>query len=215
MRAYTRYNNEELFLKTGQLIPIGIKKGHGFNDWRQAATYLEWVIEHGDTLAINIDLDCFVTDWGVICALIQDFKKGGYTHCGIPDAGVLKGRSNLSWVVMNPFFNLFKSDVILDKKESLSWESIRRTGFKREWYYQRPEFVADYEQIMWEPFNGLYNWLYEWGKPLFIEGDLHSDGISTIVKYKGRPFALHSWYSREYHGAHKDRIDKLFMEAKG
>ena len=88
MKAYTRYNNSHLFNWMQSLVPIEVTKGEGFNDWRDAATYLEWVVSHGDRVAMNIDIDCFVTDWDVLIELVKDFEKGGYTYCGIPDAGV-------------------------------------------------------------------------------------------------------------------------------
>lgn len=215
MKAYTRYNNPALFDKMQLLMPVEVSKGEGFNNWRDAATYLEWVIEKRDRLAINIDIDCFVTDWAVLQEMIADFNAGEYTHAGIPDAGVMQGRSNLSWVVMNPFFNLFNSFKIYNRAVGYSWSSIRRTGFKREWYFDRPAFVNEYEQCMWEPFNGFFNWLYEWGKPMWLTGDLHPDGVSTIIKYNGKPFALHSWYSREYdhNEEQRKRIDELYQEA--
>lgn len=220
MKAYTRYNNETLFKYCQSLCPYPIIKGDGFNDWRDAATYLEWVVSHWDRVAMNIDIDCFITDHLVLDELIQDFQDGGYTYCGIPDAGALQGRSNLSWVVANPFFNLFDSYRIMMEHTVVSadmdWEDIRRFGFMPRWYHERPDWVSEYEQCMWEPFNGFFNWLYSWGRPLFLQGDLHPDGISTIIKYKDRPFALHSWYSREFNHnpEQRERIINLYNEAR-
>lgn len=219
LKAYTRYNNEHLFKYCQSLVPIEVEKGKKFNNWRDAATYLEWVVSHGDRVAMNIDIDCFVTDWDVLMELVKDFEEGGYTYCGIPDAGVIPGRANLSWVVTNPFFNLFDSNRILMEravtKQDMDWEDIRRFGFRWNWYEQRPDWVSEYEQCMWEPFNGFFNWLYSWGSPLFIQGETHSDGISTVIKYKDRPFALHSWYSREFNAnpEHRARITNLYREA--
>jgi len=217
MKLYTRYNNEELFKMMQSLVPYDVIKGTDFNHWTDASSYLQWVIEKGDDIAVNIDLDCFVTDWSVVEELVRDFKNGEYTHAGIPDAGHLQGRNNTSWVVQNPFFNIFSSSRVLWHygRTNMKWEDISRMGFKMEWYHQRPSFVSEYVQCMHEPFNGIFNWLYEVGNPMWLQGELHKDGISTIIKYNGKPFALHSWYSREYKcdQVQKKRIDNLYKEA--
>jgi len=219
MKTYTRYNNPVLFERCQQLCPFPIIKGEGFNHWTHAADYLEWIIEHGDDVAMNIDIDCFITDQSVLQALITDFKAGEYTHAGISDGGCLSGRNNISWAVMNPFFNLFASDWI---KQSLPLsfrevEEVREYGFRPEMNKLKPDFIPDYERSMWEPFNGFFNWLMVHGKPMWLHGDLHSDGISTVIKYQGKPFAIHTWYSREYnHNAEqKARIDARYKEALG
>jgi hypothetical protein len=217
MKTYTRYNNEALYTKAQSLCPYPIIKGEGFNHWKDAATYLEWLIEQGDECAMNIDQDCFITDVSVLEELIADFKSGGYTHAGISDGGCLSGRNNISWAVMNPFFNLFASTAILPKGMDFTkhWKDIRDFGFRPDFNHFKPSFIPEYETSMHEPFNGFFNWLFEYGRPMWLHGDLHSDGISTVIKYNDKPFALHSWYSRQYdHDPNqKARIDKLYEEA--
>jgi hypothetical protein len=226
MKTYTRFNNQALFDKAQSLCPFPIIKGEGFNHWTDAARYLEWLIMQGDEYAMNIDQDCFITDEAVLADLIRDFKVGGYTHAGISDGGCLSGRNNISWAVMNPFFNLFAAGRIRDKRNvtdfNPTWENIREFGFMPKWNQKasgksrKPHFIPDYERSMWEPFNGFFNWLFEYGQPMWLHGDLHEDGVSTIIKYQGKPFALHTWYSREYgkDTYHHDRIDDRFEEAK-
>lgn len=225
MKTYTRYNNPTLFDKAQSLCPYPIIKGEGFNHWKDAATYLEWLIEQGDEYAMNIDQDCFITDVSVLEELIADFKSGGYTHAGISDGGCLSGRNNISWAVMNPFFNLFNGKAIRYSKSitdfTPTWGNIRTMGFKpiwnakKNWQGKRPSHIPEYETSMWEPFNGFFNWLFEYGRPLWLHGELHADGISTIIKYKDKPFALHSWYSRDYDYStdQRKRIDKLYLES--
>lgn len=222
MKTYTRFNNQTLFDKCQSLCPYPIVKGEGFNHWTDAATYLEWLIEQGDEYAMNIDQDCFITDVSVLNQLIEDFIHGGYTHAGISDGGCLSGRNNISWAAMNPFFNLFASDAVSRQiqawcqTEGLDKECVRDFGFRPDFGMEKPPFIPEYEKSMWEPFNGLFNFLFHYGSPLWIHGDLHEDGISTIIKYGGKPFALHSWYSRDYNhdAGQKKRIDALYNEAK-
>jgi len=199
------------------LCPYEVIKGEGFNHWTHAADYLEWVVSHGDEVAMNIDIDCFITDESVLNQLIKDFREGTYTHAGISDGGCLSGRNNISWAVMNPFFNLFASDWI---KSSIPFnlerlEDVRDFGFRPSMNDRKPDFIPEYEKSMWEPFNGFFNWLFEYGEPLWLHGDLHEDGISTIIKYKNRPFAIHTWYSREYttNEEQNKRIDERFKES--
>lgn len=215
MKTYTRFNNQALFDKAQSLCPFPIIKGEGFNHWKDAATYLEWIIEQGDDYAMNIDQDCFITDDTVLAELIEDFKSGGYTHAGISDGGCLSGRNNISWAVMNPFFNLFAPRAI-DVLPAMPWKDIRDYGFRPDFNSRKPSHIPEYETSMWEPFNGFFNWLFEYGRPLWLHGELHEDGISTIIKYKDKPFALHSWYSRDYNhdATQKARIDALYNEAR-
>lgn len=220
MKTYTRFNNQTLFDKAQSLCPFPIIKGEGFDHWKDAATYLEWLIEQGDDYAMNIDQDCFITDTSVLSELISDFKAGGYTHAGISDGGCLSGRNNISWAVMNPFFNLFDSEAILIQRvgdcwANYDWQDIRDFGFRPEMNARKPDFIPEYETSMWEPFNGFFNWLFEYGKPMWLHGELHADGISTIISYNDKPFALHSWYSREYNhdATQRARIDALYNEA--
>lgn len=165
---------------------------------------------------MNIDQDCFITDKAVLAELIADFKSGGYTHAGISDGGCLSGRNNISWAVMNPFFNLFAPSAIQRLELPTPFVSdIRDFGFRPDFNARKPDFISEYETSMWEPFNGFFNWLFEYGRPLWLHGELHTDGISTIIKYKDKPFALHSWYSRDYNHdkEQRDRIDALYKEA--
>jgi hypothetical protein len=219
MNLYTRYNNETLFQRCQDFVPHTITKGENFNHWWDAAHYLTWVIEKRDQLAINIDVDCFITDWSVVEQLVSDFKQGGYSHAGVSDSAYLGYRKNISWAVMNPFFNLFRSSDILTVKGGTEWDDIHQYGFRPEWNKNKPPFVPEYERSQWEPFNGLFNWLFSWGKPLWLEAETHSDDNSTILKYQGKPFAIHTWYSRFYGGDseegefHTTRIDDRYKEA--
>ena len=223
MNIYTRYNNETLFQRCQEFVPIEITKGENFNHWWDAAHYLTWVIEKGDEVAINIDVDCFITDWSVVEQLVSDFKEAGYSHAGVSDSAYLGYRKNISWAVMNPFFNLFASSSIMEAKDdpvcNRSWDEIHQFGFQLPFNLRKPPFVPEYERSQWEPFNGLFNWLFSWGKPMWLEAETHWDDNSTILKYQGKPFAIHTWYSRFYGGDseegqfHTNRIDYRYKEA--
>jgi hypothetical protein len=60
-----------------------------------------------------------------------------------------------------------------------------------------------------EPFDGLFYFLHDKGNPLNLSAITHEDNISTGLIYN-KLFCWHSWYSREYNGGHKKRINDLF-----
>lgn len=218
VRYVTRHNNDELYEMMNSLLPIEVEKIQGFDDWVGAVKYLEHILESETKLVVNIDLDCFIFDWSVVEELIKDMNDCnlGYTHCGASDAS-MKGRANSSWVVMNPFFNVFDIGSI----PTINFEEAYHEGYRSEWsksrcsYLPEPIEMVAYEQPFTEPFNGLFNTLFLYGNPLFLKTREHEDGISTVLMYKDKEFALHSWYSREFNfdEFHRERILKLYQEA--
>jgi hypothetical protein len=210
--AVTRYNNEELFQMMQSLVPIPVQKIEGFDDWIGAVKYLEHILSIPDVdFIVNIDLDCFITDWSVIDELISKIDGTSYTHLGISDAE-MKGRENDSEVVMNPFFNVFNMKAVKSLEYYGEWGKIYKQGYNIKW----SEIEGNYKQPFTEPFNGIFNWLYEYGKAGFLENETHEDGISVVAKFNGKPFALHSWYSREFNHDtfHRQRIINLYEDAK-
>jgi hypothetical protein len=224
-KVFTRYNNEELFQMMRSFMPsdVEIVKGEDFNDWTQASDYLHWVLEQDVDFAINVDLDCFIFDWPEVINLMDFMWLRGFTHCGIPDGGVLAGRE-LSWAVMNPHFNIFNvRDIrkIIDKV-GMSREMIDQHPFLPHWEELRPKMINEKYTIgMHEPFDGLFHFLYRYGRPLLLNGKNEfmdkdpEDITNTIYGLNGR-FAYHTWYSREfnYSDYHKRRIIRCYMAAK-
>lgn len=225
-KVYTRYNNEELFQMMRSFIPpdVEVVKGEDFNDWTQASDYLHWVLEQDVDFAINVDLDCFIFDWPEVINLMDFMWLRGFTHCGIPDGGVLAGRE-LSWAVMNPHFNIFNvRDIrkIIDKV-GMSREMIDQHPFLPHWEELRPKMINEKYTIgMHEPFDGLFHFLYRYGRPFLLRGVnefmvmFDPEDITNTIYGLNRPFAYHTWYSREYNHTeyHKERIDKCFSVAK-
>lgn len=215
-RYVTRHNNDELYEMMNSILPIEVEKIQGFDDWVGSVKYLEYILDLDAQIVVNIDLDCFIFDWGVVEELIKDMKdsKLNYTHCGASDAS-MEGRANDSWVVMNPFFNVFN----LSRTPSINFEKAYHEGYRTDWNKDIEFYLPDYKmeaykQPFTEPFNGLFNTLYLYGNPLFLKTRLHEDGISVVLIYKNKEFAYHSWYSREFNfdEFHRNRILKLYQE---
>lgn len=215
MKVYTRYNNEELFDMMQGFIPLPVTKCDTFNYWEKAADYIAHVLEQNDDVAVNVDLDCFIFDWAVVEELAAYMVEHGYTHCGFPDSGVMRGRHNASWVVCNPFFNVFLSSELLADGIP-NWGLVRYMGYNLEWHNDIPPFVKNPLPWMQEPFNGVFNWMHGHGKTLFIEPKPHADGISTILTFNGKEFGYHAWYSRLFDtdSGHRSRTLALYHEAK-
>lgn len=209
--AVTRYNNEELFQMMQSLVPIPVQKIEGFNDWIGAVKYLEHILSIPDVdFIVNIDLDCFVVDWSQVESIIEVMDELGFTHAGISDAEML-GRANDSPVVMNPFFNVFNMKKIRNIPYYGEWSKIYNQGYQIEWGKE-----GNYKHPFTEPFNGIFNWLFKYGIPIFLINRNHKDGISVEAKFRGKPFALHSWYSREFNHDefHRQRIINLYNDAR-
>jgi hypothetical protein len=56
------------------ILPIEVEKIQGFDDWVGAVKYLEHILDLDAQIVVNIDLDCFIFDWGVVEELIKDMK---------------------------------------------------------------------------------------------------------------------------------------------
>lgn len=192
------------------LIPpnITVVPVTGFNNWWEASDYLYHIIDNGEGWIINCDIDCFIYDWSAVEAMVDEMKAGGFTHSGCHEGGDIPGRSR-SWVCMNPFFNVFHASRIRELKGARSWDDIKHEKYRPHFDRSKPDYLGDnINHVSDEPFHGLFYWLFNVGRPLFIRTSQHSDGISTDTG-----FALHSWYSREYQ-TQKSRIHNLYEDAK-
>lgn len=173
-------------------IPFPVIKCDQFPGGKGANNYLNFVLSNAKQWALNIDMDCFIFNFQEVLSLWDYMKKNNYTHCGIRDLGAISHRRNTA-DSMNPFFNLFDCQT-LRNRVSFPVNEGREDGF--------------------EPFNLFFKILKEQGNPLNLGAGSHPDGISTYVKsHEGTPFALHSWYSRDYLGYHHNRIRKVISEA--
>lgn len=218
MIVYTRSLSSELYGKMKEFIPDDIHcvQVPGFNRSEDCSNYLHYIITNSpDEWVINVDEDCFIYNWQGVLDLIETMKNSGSAYCGMPDGGICSTRAR-SWIAMNPFFNIFNVNQIIDKYTSR--EEIDKTVVSKVILDIKPDFIlGEYDNTKISPFNGIFNWLFTNFIPTYLLADNHEDGISTILKGMTiEPFALHSWYSREYNNdpLQKKRIDNLYKEAK-
>lgn len=190
----TRSCNDLLYTRMESFLPEHIPRIRymNMNHWTDALTYLEKILQLDYDYIINIDEDCFITDWTKVDQLIEFMSQDGYTHYGMPDAVNFHPLRNNSKYVHNPFFNIF------DVKQC------------REIINTKPD-VKDHPCEMNECFNGLFQKLYFYGKAANMHTAIHADKITTVT-----PFLMHTWYSRTYgnDSYHTNRIDNIYNEAK-
>lgn len=221
LQIFTRSCNPELYNLSKKLYPDNIEaiRCPQFTEWWQASEYLHYVINTATEWAINIDEDAFIVDWDMISGLIEEMERTGVIYAGMPDGGVCHHRCR-SWVVMNPYFTVFNCKAIreyIEANKHPQW-LINSCGLHPDMEAKKPEFVKGiYNHDGYEPFSGLFYWLFTWAKPLYLNAHGHNDGISSILLHHNKPIVYHSWYSREFSNdvTQRNRILSLYEEATG
>lgn len=194
----TRSRSDALYAKASEFWPADIPRHRvqHMHGWHAAAEYL-WALTQLDAdLVVNCDEDCFVHSWDVVDALLHEMASKRIAYVGMPDDKLNCRHRNNATFVHNPFFTVFAP-------------ALLRTVLSD----PPPMEFNPPECAIHEPFNSLYAAFRRYEGAWQLQGHDHRDGISTSLSYRGIPFALHSWYSREYDGNHRSRIDALFAEA--
>lgn len=214
IQVFTRSSVSQLYDRMRSFIPEHIEciRCTNFQEWWQASDYLHHIIDTGEEWVVNIDDDCFVTDWGKVEELVKHMSMLGYDYAGMPDGGVCPHRCR-SWIVMNPFFTVFNAKAIREKL--IHKRLIDSCGYQPSLEEGKPDFVKEhYNHDMGEPFAGFFYWLKGQFNPFYLNAETHSDGISTTIL---NGTVLHSWYSREFNHdiTQRNRILSLYEEARG
>ena len=216
MIVVTRSVTPDLYSMMSGLIPSEIRKRKykGFDRSEDCLYYLIEILKDNREWIVNVDDDCFIHDWSVVEDLILYMKDNDFDYCGMPDGGLIPIRKR-NWTVTNPFFTIFNGKKI----ELPELEELLSYGYSESFEKDKPKKIHEglINRSLESPFNPLFYFLRTHHKVLnLLNVRTHSDGYSTIVSdLKERPFALHSWYSREYtrDPKQKERIDKLYKEA--
>ncbi len=214
---YTRSMNFDLYQISLNTVKLPHKKKRSI--FTSAEGYLYHNLLNNDAdYVINIDEDVFITDNNKLRKLIEFVIDNDYINCGMPDGGVVDIR-NHNPLVTNPFFNILNVKEIrkqFDVKTILQNYSNHNSDFEKfcPLHLMKTKFAYDY----YEPYNPFFVWLATNFKTLFLNAEVHQDGLSTILNdHLDEPFLLHSWYSRFYgvDEMHTNRINSLYKEATG
>lgn len=214
---YTRSMNYDLFKISSETIQLPyIRKRCTFSS---ADGYLYHNLLNNDfDFIINIDEDAFIIDNNKLSSLLEYVIDNEYVNCGMPDGGVVDIRKH-NPLVTNPFFNILnvreirKKFNLVDIVNNYSHHNPDFENFSPQ-NLMKNKYAFDY----FEPYNAFFVWLTVNFKTLFLDAEVHQDGISTILKdHVNEPFLFHSWYSRFYGNDvyHTERIKKLYTEVTG
>lgn len=205
----TRSRSELLYHRASSFWPDAAQVPRhritGMDHWRDAIHYLHALLDIDADVVVNCDEDCFVMDWGVVERVCEAVMGPGLVMAGMPDVLEHCHHRNNAPFVHNPFFNVLRPAPI---KAMLAGHP---TYANQVLLNVNPPGCRFHE-----PFNAFFRVLFDHAAGTVpLDGRDHADGMSTWLSHAGVPFALHTWYSRQYeHDAvHRDRIDARFAEA--
>jgi hypothetical protein len=214
---YTRSMNYDLYRLSSSSVSLPYKRKRCA--FTSADGYLyDHIVKSNADILINLDEDAFIIDNEKLKKLIEFVIDNEYVNCGMSDGGVVDIRKH-NPLVTNPYFNILNIKEIKKKfnlKEIQKNYSQHNQDFEKftPFNLMKTQFSYDY----FEPYNPFFVWLAVNFKTLFLDADVHSDGISTVLHdHLGSPFLYHSWYSRFYgvDENHTKRIKDLYAEATG
>jgi hypothetical protein len=220
----TTVANFELYSKTSQLFPKGVKRFvidgtngmHGIH----SLLYMFRVLKNKNIdWLIMADEDVIFQDSAEVFQLIDAMKKNDFTVCGLRDGGLIAHR-NFNPYVVNTFFSIInfkKIASIFDEHSILKNQYTIEDEFSDSINHLPYEYS---ETSLYEPYYCFYLWLRRRGeKFLFLEAGMpfKEDTITnSIYSINGKLLAYHSWHARSYgvNSKHTARINKLISKTK-
>lgn len=215
-KVYTRSINYELYRMPQRCVGLDLTRVRLVNT--TADGYFFQMLKDTDCdWAINIDEDAFVVDADAILELLEYMKRNGLVNCGMSD-GVLVRPCNPA--ITNPFFNILNLSAI---REKFNLDEIKAFNYREHRDAIRAKLPTNLRQMgearfdmdQEEPFYNFFFWMVLQFPTLFLDAEMHPDGISTILKnHEGKPMVYHSWFSREWRRdpQHTQRIEALYRE---
>ncbi len=170
-----------------------------FGGFQGAKDFILQVITNHSGVVIICDEDCFVINEGCIDTVVEMMQKNFFAYVGVQDGGGLISHRNNSKYNINPFFAVFDCDKIKTKLHEYDPSKDNEYGLACE---KEPSFN--------EPYAGFFYWLNKSFLGANLVDIATTDDTSTVLLLHGKPFLIHSWYSRDYgkDKAQTLRIDK-------
>lgn len=215
----TTVSNFELYQKTSQSFPKGIKRyvidgTKGMYGIHSIIFMMKKLKRKGIEWLIMADEDVLFTKRNTVFSLIKEMKKQDITVCGVRDGGVITHRKQNPFVI-NTFFSIlnFKEiEVIWNKNEVLKNQYIIKNEFNDDLSNLAGEFNT---KSIYEPYYCFYFWLRRQHKKIFfLDAKMYNDGISNSVLFNDEVFLYHTWYARSYNvnKKHTKRIDEIIIQ---
>ena len=218
IKIFTRSANIELYTYSQKLIECNYPKVRLCNTTADGYFY-KMLSDIDCDVAINIDEDAFLTDQDALLDLVKYVVENDIANVGMPDGGMLYVRA-FNPIITNPFFNILNLKLIREKfslEEVMTFDYLKH---KQELITRFPKQLLAFNENSfdcsdYEPFYPFFFWLAYNFKILYLRGEEHNDGISTILhNHENKPFLYHSWWSRVYDTDkfHRERIKSLISE---
>lgn len=212
----TRSMNPKMYEASQKTITLPYKRVRLLNT--SAVGYLRKMLRVKADYIINIDEDAFVTDHERLVGLLNYCIDNNIDMCGLPDGGVVATRRH-NPLVVNPFFNIVN---VRKLRKSFSRKKLKAYSKHLPEYELKAPPVEmlhkRYEFDNYEPYYPFFFWVSQNFNMLYLGGEDHPDGHTTILHdHEGKPFLEHTWYSRDYgvDKFHTDRINRVIESALG
>lgn len=186
IEVFTRSRDLKLYDRMREFIPADIvcHRCTQFQEWHHADDYLLYILDNARGIAINIDEDCFITNWNMLESMAFWFDNDQLSFGGFLESHIDHRRHNWQYV-MNPFFNIF----------SAGWNG----RIKKEW-------AIDGEI---EPFNWLFAYMGAIGDRMVFEPS-NNVGLETQNEFLIHCWWSREYGNDDYH---TKRIDSIYQMA--
>lgn len=216
-KVFTRSINYELYRMSDRCMGLDLPRVRLVNTTADGY-FFRMLDDTNCDWAINLDEDAFVVNADAILSLLDYMKCNGYVNAGMSD-GILVRPCNPA--ITNPFFNILDLNTI---RKRFNLREIRKFNYQLHRDFIRSKLPAHLRQMgenrfdmdQEEPFYRFFFWMAFHFPTLYLDAEMHPDGISTILKnHQGEPMLYHSWFSREWRHEpqHTQRIETLYREA--
>lgn len=213
LTCITRSMNDELYEMMLSLCPSDWKFIKVLNS--TAEGYLDYIFstKFETKWVLNLDEDCFLTNFNKIYELIKFMEENDYDYSGVQDGGSIPVRIH-NPLVVNPFFNLFNTQSIFPLEKDYFDKKYNLNDLKNKYELYIRFTHSKYKYDFYEQFYSRFFWLLENGlKPYYMECNPYDkerylvytplfriipyyNSPSMILDHKSTEIALHTWHSR-------------------
>jgi hypothetical protein len=198
----TYSQNSQLYEMASRLLDLPLPKVKLY-DW-EGATYVQKSLTLDFEWIVLVDEDSFTIRPESIVELVDHMESRKYALCGVPDGGVISIR-NHNPIACNPFLLILHRPTftaLLDMDPDVgdcAWNEAYEKLAPAHLFKAGVGYVYD----ALEPYYPFFFWAAKHRVPtLYLDAEVWAEEpeqISTLLlDHLGRPFIVHTWYSREF-----------------